>query len=186
MNAECRDVTLGFAPINCVESSISAFSIPNSAFTSRFLQQYHIHREVVAIAAHPDATGESAERITVVAASVLFQEPLVVDFHVLELVGAVVGGQQARGDDGLVEDGRHITVVVGAITLLVQFIHGVEELAVAQVVHLARGAQVFRHALVVGVVVEVAHHDDLGVLVLTHDGVSDVAAQFSGSNTAGH
>jgi len=37
MNAECRNATLGFAPIDCVESSISAFRIPHSELTMKGL-----------------------------------------------------------------------------------------------------------------------------------------------------
>ena len=112
----------------------------------------------------------------------LLEELLVVDLGVLELVGAVVGGQQARGDDGLVKHARHVVVVVGADAFLVQIVHGVEELAFAQFVHVARGAQVFCHALVVGVVVVVAHHDDFGVGVFVEDAVGDVAAQGGGGH----
>ena len=67
------------------------------------------------------------------------------------------------GEDGLVQNAGHVVVVVGADAFLVQFVHRVEELAVAQVVHVARGPQIFRDALVGRVVVEVAHHDDFGV-----------------------
>ncbi len=44
----------------------------------------------------------------------------------------------------------------------------------------------FRNSFVGWIVVEVAHHDDLGVLVLAHDAVGDVAAQIGGCNTARH
>ncbi len=97
----------------------------------RFLQQNDIHREVVAIATHPDAAGEGAEGIAVVAAAVLLQELLIVDLCVLELVAVVAIGQQGRGEDHLVEHARRITIEVGAVAFLVQFIHGVEKLAVA-------------------------------------------------------
>ena len=51
---------------------IAIFSILNSAFTSRLLQQNDIHREVVAITTHPDAAAEGTEGIAVVFTSVLF------------------------------------------------------------------------------------------------------------------
>ncbi len=44
----------------------------------------------------------------------------------------------------------------------------------------------FCNSFVGRIVVEVAHHDDLGVLVLAHDAVGDVAAQIGGCNTARH
>ena len=115
----------------------SAFHIQHSAFPLCFLQQNDIHREVVAITAHPDATAECAERIAVVFTAVLFQELLVVDHRVLELVGVVAIGQQGRGEDHLVEYARSIAVVVGAIALLVQLVHGIEELTIAKVFHVA-------------------------------------------------
>ena len=37
MNDECRDAMRGFALIDCVESSISAFSIPHSELTMKGL-----------------------------------------------------------------------------------------------------------------------------------------------------
>ena len=73
-------------------SANSAFLILNSAFKLCFFQQNDIHREVVAISAHPDAAAEGAEGIAVVLTAVLLQELLVVNFRVLELVGRVVGG----------------------------------------------------------------------------------------------
>ena len=115
----------------------SAFHIQHSSFPLCFLQQNHIHREVVAVATHPDAAAEGAEGIAVVFAAMLFQELLVVYFGVLELVGVVAIGQQGRGEDHLVEYARRIAVVVGAIALLVQLIHGIEELAIAKVFHVA-------------------------------------------------
>ena len=103
----------------------------------RFLQQNHIHWEVVTIPSHPDAAGEGAEGIAVVTAAVLLQEFLVVDLCVLELVALVAVGQQGRSEDHLVEHAGRIAVEVGAVAFLVQFIHGVEELAIAQVFHVA-------------------------------------------------
>ncbi len=113
----------------------SAFHIQHSAFPLRFLQQNDIHWEVVTIPSHPDAAREGAEGIAVVAASMLFQELLVVYLRVFELVAVVTVGQQGRGEDHLVEHARRIAVEVGAVAFLVQFIHGVEKLAVAQVFH---------------------------------------------------
>ena len=115
----------------------SAFHIQHSAFPLRFLQQNHIHREVVAVTTHPDAAAEGAEGITVVSAAMLLQELLVMDLCVLELVAVVAIGQQGRGEDHLVEHAGSIAVVIGAIAFLVQLVHGVEELAVAKVFHVA-------------------------------------------------
>ncbi len=164
----------------------SAFHIQHSAFPLRFLQQNDIHRKVVTIPSHPDATGEGAEGIAVVAAAVLLQKLLVVDLRVLELVAVVAIGQQGRSEDHLVEHTGRIAVEVGAVAFFVQLVHGVEKLAVAQVFHVARGTQVFRNSFVGRIVVEVAHHDNLGVLVLAHDAVGDVAAQLGGGNAARH
>ena len=164
----------------------SAFHIQHSAFPLRFLQQNHIHREVVAVTTHPDAAAEGAEGIAVVFAAMLLQELLIVYFGVLELVAVVAIGQQGRGEDHLVEHAGRIAVEVGAVAFLMQVVHGIEELAVAKIFHVARGTQIFRNGLVGRVVVEVAHHDDLGVLVLAHDAVGDVATEVGGCNTAGH
>ena len=88
-------------------------SIPRKGNLIKFLsllQKYHIYREVVAIATHPDAAAEGAEGVAVVASSVLFQELLVVDLGVLELVGRIVGGEQSGRDDSLVEDTGYVPV----------------------------------------------------------------------------
>ena len=53
---------------------------------------------MVTIPSHPDAAGEGAEGIAVVAAAVLLQELLVVNLCVLELVGAVGLSQPHRID----------------------------------------------------------------------------------------
>ena len=58
----------------------------------RFLQQNHIHWEVVAIATHPDAAAEGAEGIAVVFATMLLQELLIVHLRILELVAVVAVG----------------------------------------------------------------------------------------------
>ena len=92
---------------------------------------------MVAVATHPDAAAEGAEGVAVVFAAMLLQELLVMDLCVLELVAVVAIGQQGRGEDHLVEYAGRIAVVVGAIALLVQLVHGIEELAVAKVFHVA-------------------------------------------------
>ena len=78
------------APCRIADIQHSAFIIQH--FLLRFLQQNDIHREVVAIAIHPDATGKGAEGIAVVFATMLFQEFLIVYFRVLELVIVVAVG----------------------------------------------------------------------------------------------
>ena len=78
------------APCRIADIQHSAFIIQH--FLLRFLQQNDIHREVVAVAIHPDATGEGAEGIAVVAAAMLLQEFLVVDLRVLELIAVVTVG----------------------------------------------------------------------------------------------
>lgn len=141
---------------------------------------------MVAVTTHPDAAAEGAERIAVVFAAMLLQELLIVYFGVLELIAVVAIGQQGRGEDHLVEHTGRIAVVVGAIAFLMQLVHGVEKLAVAQVFHVARCTQVVGYAFAVRVVVVVAHHDDFGALVLTHDGVGDVTAEVGSGHTARH
>ena len=139
---------------------------------------------MVAIAAHPDTGAEGAEGEAVVAAAMLLEELLVVDLGVLVLIGAVVAREQGRSEDGLVEDPRHVAVVVGADAVSVQLVHGVEIVAVLHLLAVAHGTKVFGDALVGGVVVVVAHHDDLGVGVVGQQRVGDVSAQGGGGHTA--
>ena len=68
-------------------------SVQSYIFESRLLKQNDIYWEVVAVAAHPDAAAEGAERIAVVASAVLLEEFLVMHLGVLELISRVVGGQ---------------------------------------------------------------------------------------------
>ena len=61
MNAECRNATLGFDPIDYVESSISAFSIPHSELRNE-LPMIILNLDVM-LAKRKMRSNELAERI---------------------------------------------------------------------------------------------------------------------------
>lgn len=123
-----------------------------------------------------------AEGIADVSAALLVQGFVVVDSVAVELERGTVFACQALGDQNLVEEIPLSPVAEGADPAAVKPVRGVEHLAWLQlgVVVGHRRVHHFHHAFVLGVVVQVSHHNDLGFRIDGQQAVHHRAGQASG------
>ena len=130
---------------------------------------------MVGISVHPACSVEAAERIALAFALFLEQIGRIEYFGLPEAQSGGVLGQQASADNLLVVEAKHVLIPESAYALVVEGPRGVEEAHGVGVLLLALGTEHLADARVCGVVVEVAHDDNLAGRVHVAQAVANLA-----------
>ena len=149
------------------------------------LRQHNINRQVVAVSTLVVATRESAEGIVHVRACFGEHEVFAEDVCRAEFVGAGACIHQAAGDDNVVEHFPRIAVSVGAETVTEEFPHGVVKIINREFLGFGFRSHFGDNALRGGVVVQVAHIDELCTGMSVEDGIRNMATQLSSCHSSG-